>query len=499
MTTALTEGKWILEYKNRSSRQLYFEQCMELDIPVNAYLYSTLCEDIGDFTAYTVEVPETQYIGPKAVRALLPVLKVNQIITKLCIPGQGANDDVINEMMPMLKQHERLHVIDVSNNPDITDASADILAMLIKVNTAVTDVFVHGTSLSPMVQRTLKRFALKNKTAVTIFLTGDYVPYKMLFEKLDIDQSGAISMFDVLQHVDNHEIFEAVEKRFQVMDTSGDSKLQIDEFLSFLHPNFFPMKERIIAFLKTPDPSEDNVVANWAMMKEAARIALVACPSFHLGRVYHKQISLEEATNLIREAVVHEHQRKGNSPDSTSLVPPVPELCRGEMFVDQLAAQSQAGDRRSQAMLDMYTPVQARSMFYAVRNLFEKDEAEYWLKCQHQWSKVYNVRICPALARHCHAVFMELVNRDVELARSRFRDVHATEVAVEALLSTPIKSKIWTLNGVALRKSLETGLDLTLSITFAEWFTILNDRYDIAFGMATDDFVMPSPVAAPRK
>ena len=505
MTTALTEGKWILEYIDRSSRQLYYEQCVILDIPVNEVVYRSLCADVGDFTAYTIQVPETEYIGERGVHALLPVLKVNQLITLIALPGQGVTDDVLEEMCPLLKQHERLHGIDLRRNKNVTDAAGDTLALLIKTNSAITDVHLDGTSLCPMVQRTLNKFAAKNKSASTIFLMGDYVPFKMLFELLDIDRSGAVSMLDTINRTDNHAIFDAVEQRFKVMDLTGDSKLQIDEFLNFLHPNFFPMKERMVEFLKMQDDSEENILANWTTLREAARKALVACPSFHLAQVNHKRLTLDEAILLVREAVVHEHQRSGETPDCTSLAPPNPEVCKGEMFEDLLAERDNGlgMDKHLQALLDMYTSIQARSMYYAVKSLYGKAEQEYWLRCQQSWSKVYNIRIPPGLARHCHAAFVALANEDLELARSRYRDVHAVEVVMDKMLDRPIQSLVWTLSGTALRQSLvRDGMDVGLLITFAEWFTVLNDRFDIAFRVRGDEdesLVLSSPQQSLRK
>jgi hypothetical protein len=488
MTTALTEGKWILEYMDRSSRHLYYDACITLDIPVNETVYHRLCNDIGDFTAYTMQIPESEYVGERGVQALLPVLKVNQLITLISFPGQGITDDVIDALCPLLKQHERLHVLDLRKNPEITDASGDTLARLIKLNTAITMVRLEGTSLSSMVQRTLASFAAANKNASTIFLTGDYVAFKMLFELLDLDRSGAVSLFDIINRTSNHEVFDAVERRFGVMDLTGDSKLQIDEFLNFLHPNFFPMKERMLAFLKIPDDSEKVAIANWKMMKEAARRALVACPSFHLARVFHKELTIDEATLLVREAVVYEHRRTGVTPECSALVPPDPDVCKGEMFTDLLAERGGETDKRTKALLDMYSTVQARSMFYSVESLFGDVERDYWKRCQRTWSATYNIRITPSLARMCHAEFTALANQDLETARSRYRDVHALEVTLDAILDRPIKSQMWALNSKGLRDSvLADGMNTALLITFAEWFTLLNDRFDIAFGIRSEE------------
>lgn len=493
MTTALTEGKWILEYLDRSSRQLYFDACHSLDVPVNERIYHKLCGDAGDFTAYTIQVPErSEYVGERGVQALLPVLKVNQLITLIAFAGQGVSDDVLVQMVPLLKQHERLHVIDLRRNPDITDASGDILAQLIKLNTAITHVRLEGTSLSPMVQRTLNQFARNNKNASTIFLTGDYVAFKMLFELLDIDRSGAVSLLDIINRTAHHEVFDAVERRFGVMDLTGDSKLQIDEFLNFLHPNFFPMKDRMLEFLKLPDESEQNIIANWKMLREAARKALVACPSFHLARVNHKILTIDEAILLVREAVVHEHRRSGRTPECMSLAPSDPNASKGEMFTELLeeltAAHGGEVDKRTKAMLDMYTTIQARSMYYAVESIFGAAERDYWKHCQQQWSRVYNIRMTPSLARHCHVEFMALANADIELARARYRDVHALEVTLDSLLSRPLQSSVWTLNGSGLRTStLLDGMDVSLFVTFAEWFTLLNDRFDVAFGTQSEE------------
>ncbi|CUF59935.1 Hypothetical protein, putative [Bodo saltans] len=506
MTTALTEGKWILEYLDRSSRQLYFDACLALDIPVNERVYHKLCNDAGDFTAYTIQVPECEFVGERGVQAFLPVLKVNQLLTLISFPGQGVSDDVVTQLVPLLKQHERLHVLDVRRNPEITDASADILAQLIKLNTAITQVRLEGTSLSPMVQRTLNKFATHNRNSSTIFLTGDYVAFKMLFELLDIDRSGAVSLLDIINRTSNHEVFDAVERRFGVMDLTGDSKLQIDEFLNFLHPNFFPMKERMLAFLKLPDDSEENIVANWKMLREAARRALVACPSFHLARVNHKKLTIDEAILLVREAVVHEHRRSGSTPECVSLAPSDPSVSKGEMFTELMLELTEAEggemNKRTKAILDMYTTIQARSMYYAVDSLFGGAELTYWKVCQQQWSTVYNIRITPSLARHCHVEFTALANADIERSRTRYRDVHALEVPLEELLKRPIQSSVWTLDGVGLRRSVQVdGMDISLNITFAEWFTLLNDRFDIAFGTQSEELglALSSPARSVRQ
>jgi hypothetical protein len=470
-------------------------------VPVNEIVYRALSEDIGDFTAYRLEVPVTQYVGARGIRAMLTAIKVNQVITALSLPGQGVDDDLITDLCPLLQEHERLHVIDLRSNPGITDASCIVLAKLIKSNTAITDVLLEGTSLCPMVQRTLCKFANSNKNNITIFLDGDYTVFKMLFERLDLDRSGAVSMLDILSRTADHDVFDAVERRFKVMDLSGDAKLQIDEFLNFLHPNFFPMKARLVEFLKAPDDSEANVVANWTTIVEAARRSLIRCPSFHLARVSHKQLSLEEATLLMREAVVHEHKRSGATPEESTLQPPLPELSRGVLDVDVLESQCAAGDTRSQALLDMYTSIQARSMHFAVESLFGEAERLYWLNRQQEWSKVYCVRLPPVLARHCHQAFMSIVNENVDFARERFRDVHAPEVQISRLLATPIESQVWILHGEALRQNLiaEGVLNLDLLVTFAEWFTLLNDRFEIAFGTRGNTLSLRVPVAAPRK
>lgn len=500
MTTALTEGKWILEYKNRSSRQLYYEECIALDVPVNELVYRSLCDVAGDFTAYQLVVPESQFIGRNGVRALLPVVKVNQMLTRLAIVGQGADDSFVLDLLPLLKEHERLHIIDLRDNPEITDVSCDMLAMLIKRNNAIITVRLSGTSMCEMVQRTLVRFSEENNKGATIFLTGDYVAFKQLFNHLDTDSSGAVSMLDLFEREGCRSLLDAIEKRFNVIDTTGDAKIQIDEFLEFLHPNFFAMKDRLAQLLKAPDSSEENVVENWAMIVEAARRSLVRCPSFHLARVFHKKLTLEEATSLIREAVVHEHKRSGSTPDEKALDPPNPELCKGLLDVEVLEAQSQNGDKRAQALLDMYTTIQCRSMHFAVESLFGRAEAQFWGQQQRLWSPIYNVRIPPSLARHIFAVFMQRVNEDIDTARQRFRDVHAPEVPIESLLATPIRSSVWSIKSDVIESALvQEGLALSTPVTFAEWFTLLNDRFDTSFGTRGETLTVFSPVAAPRK
>jgi Ca2+-binding EF-hand superfamily protein len=283
----------------------------------------------GEFNAFFIEVPADQYLGARGAHALSDVIRVNRSITRLSLSSIGLDDSFVIQVCPTLHNHDRLTSVDLSGNPDITEYSMRSLLALVKENSSICKINVEGTGLSASVQRKLHSLTRLNEGAESLFLSHDWVGYKKMFIQLDVDRSGAISVLDVVSHLEHIGLASSVEKRFQIIDYARDAKVDIEEFLVFFHLNYFATMQRMEKHLQRVDVSEDNIVLNWKMLREAAKRSMVCCKSFHLARIPHRTLSFDEAIHVIQEAVEHEHHRTGETPDCLDLKPINVAVCAG--------------------------------------------------------------------------------------------------------------------------------------------------------------------------
>ena len=125
------------------TRMQYATACKNLFMKPNSDIVKTFNEATDQVTILDLR---RNYVGPKGIMALLPILQQNHQIEKLIFGSNGLNNSVIEKLCQVLKKHKSVHSVDLSNNP-ISHMAGKYLLSTLQANNNITEINLCGTHL----------------------------------------------------------------------------------------------------------------------------------------------------------------------------------------------------------------------------------------------------------------------------------------------------------------------------------------------------------------
>jgi hypothetical protein len=444
MTTVEAEHAFTVYCQGKSCRDLYALACRENDVRPNTAVWALLPEAADYFDMQDFDFSRN-YLGPTGVHCLLDVIRANKLLLRLSFAGQGADDTTVHAVVAAVRNHERLGVIDLSHNPDITTEVADELFKLMRENKMIVSINVRGTTMGVATQRALDRIGHDNSLLEANFFKGDFVRLKRTFCELDTEGSGRITVSALLTQIEIPQVATALEKRFSSVDEGGivDGHLDMSEFLRFTYPGYSKIGV-LLQHLKREDHDDATIVANWKTVVTALRRGRMEFPGLHLVRIHHREISLEEAVAFLR-LTLEEMWRESEESETSS---------EGKIILRPTAI--------SKAM---------RITFGAEFAAIAEQRAKEW----------GSIRITPTYTRLLAGAFA----RANPMAKIVHDDgAHLTDTTLDRLLvesAAAVATETTILSTRLLQaKLLGAGIGGSIGFTFPEWFCFINELHDIA-------------------
>ena len=441
MTTVETEHAFRVYCEGKSCRELYYLSCRERDIRCNVNFTDTLCGIPDRFDTQEIDVGSVNYLGEQGALALVDVLRVNTGLLTLRLPKQGLTDANVAAIIESIENHDRMSVIDLRDNEDVTNASAPGLIKLLQANKMLTELHVAGTGIGKALQRKMAELCHRNAVLEADFFKGDFIRMKRTFCELDSDGSGKISMSELLSQIEIPQVAKALERKFSTIDRGNtrDGGIDMSEFLVYTYPSYRDIKW-LRQHAASVEHDEENVAHNWRMFHSVLLKARVDFRAFQVVRVHHKKLTEEEALQLHAKCLEYEWRETS---------PPV-------------------------MRDDGWLFLRPKCAHLAVVELFGADFAKLQAARDKTWGPMH---IPPSFMRVMMKSFCTAGGiRDVAQQTGKLY-----EVELDALLKTECKSETYTVQTEVMKQRLRAGgIGPSILFTFPEWVTYVNESLPFA-------------------
>ncbi|KAJ9468530.1 Calmodulin [Diplonema papillatum] len=239
------EGEGVVQF---SSSQLYEMESEKVGCKANATIAGQLPKTPGRHTATDINA-SCNYIGDKGLLALLPVIRVSPGMTRIRLSDNGLrNDSVLQLLHVLLNDKKSVISLDLSGNKQLSLEVGSTCLKLVKSNKKFVQLLLAKTAVSKAMQENIETVLKRNRKEAGANnlkkLEGrvkigkkDLFAAKSLFDKLDVDNSGTVSL---------HELCEASRGSktlgvsglsvFGEIDSDNDGEITLLEYLTKAFP-----------------------------------------------------------------------------------------------------------------------------------------------------------------------------------------------------------------------------------------------------------------------
>eukprot|EP01060_Flectonema_neradi_P002245 TRINITY_DN11366_c0_g2_i1.p1 TRINITY_DN11366_c0_g2~~TRINITY_DN11366_c0_g2_i1.p1 ORF type:complete len:480 (+),score=66.47 TRINITY_DN11366_c0_g2_i1:83-1441(+) len=143
------------------TRLQYAASCKALCMKPNSDIIRMFNEATTQITIFDLS---RNYVGPKGIMSLLPILQENSQIEKLIFGNNGLNNAVMEELCRVLKKHKGVKSVVLSENP-ISHMAGRHLLSAIQFNTNIVDIELEGTNLLDSTIKKIEAQLARNREA----------------------------------------------------------------------------------------------------------------------------------------------------------------------------------------------------------------------------------------------------------------------------------------------------------------------------------------------
>ncbi|EKF39535.1 hypothetical protein MOQ_000235 [Trypanosoma cruzi marinkellei] len=264
MTTMQMVDATLARFDRKSPRAAYAQICEEMGIHPQKSLSLLLSDAPRDWDKHRVFECKNFILGPKGSMALVPVLLCSRSLRRVSLPGCQVTDEFVAQLAETLQDHQSIRSVDLSDNPLVTVYSADPIIKLLRVNKNIVRFSLEGTHIGTNVANLINDLCDKNHEEVANYFADDYFRMKNIFNYLDGDGSGWVSLrglvlnapFPVLQE----QLIERVALRRP--RKRSDGTISVNTFLELVYYNYKTDVE-IAKRAKEADTEYYNIIVNW--------------------------------------------------------------------------------------------------------------------------------------------------------------------------------------------------------------------------------------------
>ncbi|KAF8297160.1 hypothetical protein TcYC6_0083010 [Trypanosoma cruzi] len=270
MTTMQKVDATLARFDRKSPRAAYAQICEEMGIHPQKSLSLLLSDAPRDWDKHRVLECKNFILGPKGCMALVPVLLCSRSLRRVSLPGCHVTDEFVAQLAETLQDHQCIRSVDLSDNPLVTVYSADPIIKLLRVNKNIVRFSLEGTHIGTNVANLINDLCDKNHEEVANYFADDYFRMKNIFNYLDGDGSGWVSLrglvlnapFPVLQE----QLIERVALRRP--RKRSDGTISVNTFLELVYYNYKTDVE-IAKRAKEADTEYYNIIVNWKRLLDA--------------------------------------------------------------------------------------------------------------------------------------------------------------------------------------------------------------------------------------
>ncbi|KAG8346034.1 hypothetical protein TRVL_03135 [Trypanosoma vivax] len=264
MTTMQKVDATLARFDRKSPRAAYAQICEEMGIRKQRAVTSLLSDAPRDWEKHRVFDCSKCVLGSKGCMAVIPLMLCSRSLRRVVFRGCQVTDEFVEQLAETLQDHQSIRSIDVSCNPLITVYSADPIIRMLRVNKNVVRFCVEDTHIGTNVMNIIDDICDRNQNEVANYYADDYFRMKNLFNYLDGDGSGWVSLrglvlnapFPVLQE----QLIERIASRR--IKKRSDGTISVNTFLEIVYFNYKTDVE-IARRMREVDTDYRNIILNW--------------------------------------------------------------------------------------------------------------------------------------------------------------------------------------------------------------------------------------------
>ncbi|AAZ13430.1 hypothetical protein, conserved [Trypanosoma brucei gambiense DAL972] len=270
MTTMQRVDAMLGRFDRKSPRASYAQICEEMGINRQRHVSLLLSDAPRDWDKHRVIDCSKCVLGAKGCLAVLPLVLCSRSLRRVSFSGCHVTDEFVSELAEILQDHQSIRSIDVSNNPLVTVCSASPIIRMLRANKNVVRFCVEDTHIGTNVMNIIDDLCDKNQNEVANYYADDYFRMKYLFNYLDGDASGWVSMrslvlnapFPVLQE----QLIERIAAKRPKKRSNGT--ISVNTFLELVYFNYKTDVE-IARRMAETDVEYRNIILNWKHLLDA--------------------------------------------------------------------------------------------------------------------------------------------------------------------------------------------------------------------------------------
>ncbi|RNF26120.1 calpain-like cysteine peptidase [Trypanosoma conorhini] len=260
----------LARFDRKSPRAAYVQVCEEMGIRPQKSLGALLSDAPRDWDKHRVFDCDKFILGPKGCMALIPLLVCSRSLRRVSLRGCQVTDEFVAELTETLQDHQCIRSVDVGENPLVTVYSADPIIKLLRVNKNVVRFDLDGTHIGTNVSNLISDLCDRNHEEVANYYADDYFRMKNIFNYLDGDGSGWVSLRSLVLNAPFPVLQEQLIERISLRRPRkrSDGTISVNTFLELVYHNYKTEVE-IARRAKEEDTDYQCIVANWKRLLDA--------------------------------------------------------------------------------------------------------------------------------------------------------------------------------------------------------------------------------------
>lgn len=240
MTTLARVDETLVRFDRKSPRESYRQICEELGVHMQRDIYALLPDASCAWHRIQSLDLDRSLLGVKGCMTILPIVTVSTTLRKISLRSCGLTDEFTVELCSILQSHPAVRAVDISQNDLVTVYSAPHIINLMKGNSNMVNFEVSGTHVGTNVGNIIAELGMQNLTKVLSYYEDNYFKMKNLFNYLDADGSGWVSLKSLVLNCPYPVLQEQFVERIAMKKPRkrSDNTISINVFMQLVYMNY---------------------------------------------------------------------------------------------------------------------------------------------------------------------------------------------------------------------------------------------------------------------
>lgn len=258
-------------FDRKSPRAAYAQICQEMGINRQKSVSAMLSDAPRDWDKHRVFDCRNFVLGPKGCMAVVPLLLCSRSLRRVSVRGCQVTDEFIAALAELLQDHQSIRSVDAGDNPLVTVYSANPVIKLLRANKNIVRFALDGTHIGTNVSNIINDLCDANHNEVANYFADDYFRMKNIFNYLDGDGSGWVSLRSLVLNITFPVLQEQLIERIALRrpQKRSDGNIHVNTFLELVYFNYKTEVEIARRAKEEVDGDYRNIVANWKRLLEA--------------------------------------------------------------------------------------------------------------------------------------------------------------------------------------------------------------------------------------